>query len=105
MGDFVIGSPLASALTVRGRPECSWDGPGWRNYLEEGSPSPVSHTSARPFVQLYKYQAAMQNGALLAMRTSIAGRRSAGSRKAVRQQHRPHVRADDPGHHTDTHRL
>jgi adenylate cyclase len=65
MGDFVIGSPLAWALTLRGAAEMFLGRPGWREDLRAGIVLARSvDAAARSFVQLYKYAAAIQNGAL-----------------------------------------
>lgn len=66
MGNFVIGSPLAWAITLKGAAAMFLGRPGWRDDLEEGvalARSFDAHT--RPFAQLYKYAAAVQNGAVL----------------------------------------
>ena len=66
MGDFIIGSPLAWALAVKGAAGMFLGRPGWRKDLEEGiALAKAVDTAAKPFVQLYKYQAAVQNGAAL----------------------------------------
>jgi adenylate cyclase len=66
MGDFVIGSPLAWATTVKGAAGMFLGRPGWRKDLDEGiALAKTVDTAAKPFVQLYKYQAAVQNGAAL----------------------------------------
>jgi|HubBroStandDraft_3_1064219.scaffolds.fasta_scaffold00895_6 adenylate cyclase len=66
MGSLVIGSPLANAMAVNGAAGMSLGRPGWRNDLEEGVVLARSVGAAtRPFVQLYKYAAATQNGAVL----------------------------------------
>jgi adenylate cyclase len=65
MGDFVIGSPLAWALTVKGAAGMFLGRRGWRDDLEAGIALARSvDAAARPFVQLYKYAAALQNGAV-----------------------------------------
>src|SRR5258707_10846041 len=56
MGNFVIGSPLAWAITLKGAAGMFLGRPGWRQDLEEGiamarSFDPTTH----PFAQLYKY--------------------------------------------------
>ncbi|WP_253861736.1 adenylate/guanylate cyclase domain-containing protein [Mycobacterium asiaticum] len=66
MGDFIIGSPLAGALTVKGAAGMFLGRPGWRDDMEAGIA--LAHSvapDALMFVQLYKYQAALQNGALV----------------------------------------
>lgn len=73
MGDFIIGSPLAWALTVRGAAGMFLGRPGWRNDLEEGvSLANNVDKAAKPFVQLYKYQAGLQNGAVLLSSHDVA---------------------------------
>jgi adenylate cyclase len=66
MGDFVIGSPLAWAITLKGAAAMFLGRPGWRDDLEEGIALARSvDAAAWPFVQLYKYAAAVVNGAVL----------------------------------------
>jgi adenylate cyclase len=78
MGDFVIGSPLAWALTVKGAAGMALGCPGWRADLEAGIElARTADPKARPLVQLYKYQAAMQNGAVLPTAQDVA--QAAGS--------------------------
>lgn len=65
MGDFVIGSPLAWALTVKGAARMVLGQPGWRSDLEAGVAIARSvDPGAKAFVQLYKYACAIENGAL-----------------------------------------
>ena len=65
MGDFVIGSPLAWALTLKGAAQMFLGRPGWREDLRAGIVLARSvDAAARSFVQLYKYAAAIQNGAI-----------------------------------------
>jgi adenylate cyclase len=73
MGNFVIGSPLAWAITLKGAAGMFLARPGWRQDLEEGiamarSFDPTTH----PFAQLYKYAAAVQNGGLLPTAEDVA---------------------------------
>lgn len=73
LGDFVIGSPLGWALTLKGAAGMSLGSPRWREDLEAGIAMVRSaDPNAGPFVQLYKYQAAMQNGALLPTAQDVA---------------------------------
>jgi adenylate cyclase len=66
MGDFVIGSPLAWAITLKGAAAMFLGRRGWRNDLDEGIALARSvDAAAWPFVQLYKYAAAVVNGAVL----------------------------------------
>jgi adenylate cyclase len=66
MGDFVIGSPLAWAITLKGAAGMFLGRRGWRDDLEAGIALARSFdAAARPFTQLYKYAAAVQNGAAL----------------------------------------
>jgi adenylate cyclase len=66
MGNFVIGSPLAWAITLKGAAGMFLGRRGWRADLEEGIALARSvDAAAWPFVQLYKYVAAVENGALL----------------------------------------
>ncbi len=66
MGDFVIGSPLAWSLTVKGAGGMMLGRPGWRDDLEAGlTMARTVDMNAQPFVQLYKYQAAIQNRAVV----------------------------------------
>lgn len=65
MGNVVIGSPLAWAMTLKGAAEMFLGRPGWRDDLRAGIVLARSvDDGARSFVQLYKYAAAIQNGAL-----------------------------------------
>ncbi|MCV7409903.1 adenylate/guanylate cyclase domain-containing protein [Mycobacterium florentinum] len=73
MGNFVIGSPLAWAITLKGAAGMFLGRSGWRQDLEEGiamarSFDPTTH----PFAQLYKYAAAVQNGAVLPTAEDVA---------------------------------
>ena len=73
MGDFVIGSPLAWALTVKGAAGMFLGRPGWRQDLEEGIAIARSvDPAAKPFVQLYKYACAVENGAALPSAHDVA---------------------------------
>jgi adenylate cyclase len=66
MGDFVIGSPLAWAITLKGAAGMFLGRRGWRDDLEAGIALARSFdAAARPFTQLYKYAAAIENGAAL----------------------------------------
>jgi adenylate cyclase len=66
MGSIVIRSPLANAIAVKGAAGMCLGRPGWRVDLEEGVVLARSvGATTRPFVQLYKYAAATQNGAVL----------------------------------------
>jgi adenylate cyclase len=66
MGSIVIRSPLANAIAVKGAAGMCLGRPGWRDDLEEGVVLARSvGATTRPFVQLYKYAAATQNGAVL----------------------------------------
>lgn len=65
MGNVVIGSPLAWALTLKGAAEMFLGRPGWRDDLRAGIVLARSvDDGARSFVQLYKYAAAILNGAV-----------------------------------------
>ncbi|MEE6135674.1 adenylate/guanylate cyclase domain-containing protein [Mycobacterium sp. 050128] len=73
MGNFVIGSPLAWAITLKGAAGMFLGRQGWRQDLEEGiamarSFDPTTH----PFAQLYKYAAAVQNGGVLPTAEDVA---------------------------------
>jgi adenylate cyclase len=73
MGDFVIGSPLAWALTVKGAARMVLGQPGWRSDLEAGVAIARSvDPGAKPFVQLYKYACAIENGALRPTASDVA---------------------------------
>jgi adenylate cyclase len=73
MGDFVIGSPLAWAITVKGAAEMSLGRRGWRDELDAGVALAQSFdATTRPFAQLYKYAAAAQNGAVLPHAEDVA---------------------------------
>ncbi|SPM33259.1 adenylate and guanylate cyclase catalytic domain-containing protein [Mycobacterium rhizamassiliense] len=66
MGDFVIGSPLAWAITLKGAAKMFLGRPGWRDDLDEGIALAHSFDSTtRPMAQLYKYAAAIANCAVL----------------------------------------
>ena len=66
MGSIVIRSPLANAIAVKGAAGMCLGRPGWRDDIEEGVVLARSvGATTRPFVQLYKYAAATQNGAVL----------------------------------------
>jgi adenylate cyclase len=67
MGSLVIGSPLAWALTVKGAAGMSLGRRGWRDDLDEGVAlaQSVGGKTTRSFVQLFRYAAATQNGAVL----------------------------------------
>jgi len=66
MGDFVIGSPLAWAIALKGAAGMFLGRRGWRDDLETAIAMAGSVDAAgRPFVQLYKYAAAVENGAVL----------------------------------------
>ena len=73
MGDFVIGSPLAWALTVKGAARMVLGQPGWRSDLEAGVAIARSvDPGAKAFVQLYKYACAIENGALRPSASDVA---------------------------------
>jgi adenylate cyclase len=66
MGDFVIGSPLAWAIALKGAAGMFLGRQGWRDDLEAGiAMARLVDAAGRPFVQLYKYAAAFENGAVL----------------------------------------
>ena len=66
-GSLVVGSPLAWALAVKGAAGMSLGRRGWRDHLDEAVAlaQSVGGKATRPFVQLYRYAAATQNGAVL----------------------------------------
>lgn len=65
MGNLLIGSPLAWALTVKGAAGMFLGRKGWRDDLRAGIVLARSvDAAARSFVQLYKYVAAIQNRAV-----------------------------------------
>ncbi|QNI09242.1 AAA family ATPase [Mycobacterium kubicae] len=73
MGDFIIGSPLAWALTVKGAARMFLGQPGWRDDMEAGIAMALSvDPAAPPFVHLYKYAAAVQNCAVLPNERDVA---------------------------------
>jgi adenylate cyclase len=73
MGDFVFGSPLAWAITLKGAAGMFLGRPGWRQDLEDGIALARSFdATTRPFTQLYKYAAAIQNGAVLPTAEDVA---------------------------------
>src|SRR6185437_1050656 len=60
-----IGSPLAWAQTLKGAAGMLLGRPGWRNDLRAGILLARSaDNAARSYVQLYKYAAAILNGAI-----------------------------------------
>ena len=67
MGSFVVGSPLAWAIAVKGAAGMSLGRRGWRDDLDEAVAlaRSVGGKTTRPFVELYRYAAATQNGAVL----------------------------------------
>ncbi len=67
MGSLVVGSPLAWAIAVKGVAGMSLGRRGWRNDLDEGLvlARSVGGKTTRSFVELYRYAAATQNGAVL----------------------------------------
>ncbi|HET7074505.1 MAG TPA: adenylate/guanylate cyclase domain-containing protein [Mycobacterium sp.] len=67
MGSLVVGSPLAWAIAVKGVAGMSLGRRGWRNDLYEGLvlARSVGGKTTRSFVELYRYAAAIQNGAVL----------------------------------------
>ncbi|GAB2997146.1 adenylate/guanylate cyclase domain-containing protein [Mycobacterium bourgelatii] len=65
MGNLLIGSPLAWALTVKGAAGMFLGRKGWRDDLRAGIVmARAVDAGARSYVQLYKYAAAIQNGAV-----------------------------------------
>jgi len=73
MGDFLIGSPLAFALTVKGAAGMFLGRGGWRDDMEAGiALVRAVDEGAAPFAHLYKYQAALQNGAVLPTAADVA---------------------------------
>jgi adenylate cyclase len=66
MGSLFIGSPLAWAMAVKGAAGMSLGRRGWRHDLDDGVALARSvGATTRSFVQLYRYAAATQNGAVL----------------------------------------
>jgi adenylate cyclase len=67
MGSLVVGSPLAWGIAVKGAAGMSLGRRGWRDDLDESVAlaRSVGGATTRPFVQLYRYAAATQNGAVL----------------------------------------
>ena len=67
MGSLVVGSPLAWAIAVKGAAGMFLGRRGWRDDLDEAVTlaRSVGGPTTRPFVELYRYAAAMQNGAVL----------------------------------------
>lgn len=73
MGNFVIGSPLAWATTLKGAAGMFLGRPGWRQALDEGiAMARTFDPTTHPFAQLYKYAAAVQNGAVLPTADDVA---------------------------------
>ena len=67
MGSLVVESPLAWGIAVKGAAGMSLGRRGWRDDLDESVAlaRSVGGATTRPFVQLYRYAAATQNGAVL----------------------------------------
>jgi len=67
MGSLVVGSPLAWGIAVKGAAGMSLGRRGWRDDLDESVAlaRSVGGATTPPFVQLYRYAAATQNGAVL----------------------------------------
>ena len=67
MGNLVIGSPLAWGIVLKGAAGMSLGRRGWHDDLDESIAlaRSVGGAATRPFVQLYRYAAATQNGAVL----------------------------------------
>lgn len=73
MGDFLLASPLAFALTVKGAAGMFLGRGGWRDDMEAGIDLACAvDAGAAPFAHLYKYQAALQNGAVLPTALDVA---------------------------------
>ncbi|HXA89346.1 MAG TPA: adenylate/guanylate cyclase domain-containing protein [Mycobacterium sp.] len=74
MGSLVVGSPLAWALAVKGAAGMSLGRRAWRDHLDEGVAlaRSVGGKATRSFVQLYRYAAATQNGAVLPAAQDVA---------------------------------
>jgi len=73
MGDFVIGSPLAWAITLKGAAGMFLGRRGWRHDLEAGIALAQSFdATTRLLAQLYKYAAATENSALLPNAQDVA---------------------------------
>jgi adenylate cyclase len=67
MGSLVFGSPLALAIAAKGAAGMFLGRRGWREDLDEGVAlaRSVGGQTTRSYVQLYRYAAATQNGAVL----------------------------------------
>jgi adenylate cyclase len=67
MGSLVVGSPLAFGIAVKGAAGMSLGRRRWRDDLDESVAlaRSVGGATTLPFVQLYRYAAATQNGAVL----------------------------------------
>ncbi|WP_176234696.1 adenylate/guanylate cyclase domain-containing protein [Mycobacterium simiae] len=73
MGNFVIGSPLAWATTLKGAAGMFLGRSGWRQGLDAGiAMARTFDPTTHPFAQLYKYAAAVQNGAVLPTADDVA---------------------------------
>lgn len=66
MGSFVIGSPLAWAITLRGASTMFLGHPGWRADIERGIAMARSYdATTRILAQVYKFATAMGNDAIV----------------------------------------
>jgi adenylate cyclase len=73
MGNFLIGSPLAWAVMVRGASRMFLGQPGWRDDLDKGIElARQFDPNTRGLAQLYRYAASTQNGAVLPDANDIA---------------------------------
>jgi adenylate cyclase len=74
MGSFVVGSPLAWAIAVKGAAGMSLGRTGWRADLDEAVvlARSVGSKTTRSFVELYRYAAATQNGAVVSDAHDVA---------------------------------
>ena len=74
MGSFVVGSPLAWAIAVKGAAGMSLGRRGWRDDLDEAVvlARSVGSKTTRSFVELYRYAAATQNGAVVSDAHDVA---------------------------------
>ena len=73
MGNFMVASPLAWAISLRGAARMCLGQPGWRADFEEGLAMAMPFDiQSRANMALYKYALAIQNGAELVDATGLA---------------------------------
>ena len=97
MGNFVIASPLAWAITLRGASAMFLGRPGWRADIERGIAMARSFdATTRILAQIYKFAGATGNYAILPDADGhLVDIGVAGDRAAVGGQHRRHLLTRD----------